>query len=166
MDRKTSIQDNQHKLEESEIERIDPRSIIDVRIRRTETIATRGISFVLMTDPEMCQRIVRELKPAIVRIKEILEDMNDYRLSNNLCSLIIHNRSKLNRFTIVQSDCYWVRMDSDLSQALNMLDECHNVLIRKFQEDFKLSDLLYMIKVLETLMEEFEKKVEQIEEIL
>lgn len=166
MGRKTSTQGNQTKVEDFEQDKVEPRSIIDVRIRRTETIATRGISFALMTDPDMCQRIVRELRPATVRIKDILDGMNDYRLSNSLCSLIMDNRSKIGRFSIVQSDCYWTRIDSDLSQALAQLDECHDSLIRKFPEDFRLSDLLYMIKTLETVMDEFDKKIEQIEEIL
>ena len=66
----------------------------------------------------------------------------------------------------MQSDCYWERLDSDLSYALNLLDECHDTLMYKFREDFLLSDLLYMIKTLETVVEEFEKKIEQIEDVL
>ncbi len=166
MGKKTSTQSNLPRVEDDKVRENNHSNIVDVRITRTETVSTRGISFMLMTDPAMCERIVRELRPAIIRIKDILERMNDYRLTNNLSSLIVQNRSKLSRFTIVQSDCYWARMDSDLSHALNLLDECHDALIGKYQEDFRLSDLLYMIRVLETVMEEFDRKIEQIEEIL
>ena len=153
-------------VEDETAEATRPERIVDVRITRTETISTRGISFALMMDVAMCERIIKELRAANGRIRNILREINDYRLSRDMCTMLIENRTKLSKYTIVQSDCYWERLDSDLSYALNLLEECHNTLMYKFREDFLLSDLLYMIKVLETVMDEFEKKIEQIEEIL
>ena len=167
MGKKTkSTQSNLPRVEENDAGTTNSHNIVDVRITRTETIATRGISFALMMDVAMCERIIKELRAANGRIRDILREINGYRLSRDMCTMLIENRTKLSKYTIVQSDCYWERLDSDLSGALNLLDECHNTLMYKFREDFLLSDLLYMIKTLETVMEEFEKKIEQIEDVL
>ena len=168
MGKKTKSTQSNHtpRIEENDAGTTSSHNIVDVRITRTETIATRGISFSLMMDVAMCERIVKELRAANGRIRIILREINDYRLNRDMCTMLIENRTKLSKYTIMQSDCYWERLDSDLSYALNMLEKCHNTLMYKFREDFLLSDLLYMIKTLETVMEEFERKIEQIEDVL
>ena len=166
MAKKTSVKENNSAVGDANVEERRERGIVDVRITRTETIATRGISFSLMMDVPMCERIVRELRATNVRIRTILREINDYRLSRDMCTLLIENRTKLSKYTLVKSDCYWENMDSDLSAALSMLQSCHDYLMGKFREEFLLSDLLYMVKTLETVMEEFERKIEQIEDVL
>ena len=167
MGKKTkSTQSNLPRVEETDAGTTNSHNFVDVRITRTETISTRGISFALMMDVAMCERIVKELRAANGRIRDILREINDYRLNRDMCTLLTDTRTKLSKYTIMHSDCYWERLDSDLSYALNLLEECHNTLMYKFREDFLLSDLLYMIKTMETVMEEFERKIEQIEDVL
>ena len=166
MAKKTSAKEKKSAVEEANVEARRSGEFVGVRLNRTETIKTRGIYFSLMMDVAMCERIVKELRAANVRIRNILREINDYRLGRDMCTLLIENRTKLSKYTLVKSDCYWENMDSDLSAALSMLQSCHDYLMGKFREDMLLSDLLYMIKTLETVMEEFERKIEQIEDIL
>ena len=167
MGKKTkSTQSNHPRVEENDAGTTSSYNSVVRRIMRIETVKTSKIDPPLSTDVAMCERIIRELRAANGRICNILNEINGYRLSRDMCTMLIENRTKLSKYTIMQSDCYWEGMDTDLSSALNLLEECHNTLMYKFREDFLLSDLLYMIKTLETVMEEFEIKIEQIEDVL
>ena len=167
MVKQKSTQHNQEKSKRNERQAIDHGNIVDVRIMRTETFATSNtLSFALTTNPQMCERIVRELKVANIEIQRHLDDIESSRLSRNLASLIIEKRSVMNRFSLIKSDCYWANLDIDLSNTIDMIDQCHDVLIGKFAEDFKLRDLLYVIDVFKKVQQEFERKIEQVEEVL
>ncbi len=166
MGKHTSTQGNGTHIHEDERE-INTGTIVDVRVLRTETYATaHSLSFALSTNPQMCERVVRELRAACSEIQRHLSEMERCRLTYDFATLIIQKRSVMNRFSLVKSDCYWANMDTDLSATLTMIDECHNALIGKFAEDFRLSDLLYMIDVFKKAQAEFEHKIEQVEEVL
>ena len=141
--------------------------IVNVRVFRTETYATaHTLSFALSTNPQMCERVVRELRAACTEIQRHLSEMEQCRITYDFATLIIQKRSVMNRFSLVKSDCYWANMDTDLSATLTMIDDCHKALIGKFAEDLRLSDLLYMIDVFKKAQADFEHKIEQVEEVL
>lgn len=167
MDRQRSTQGIKERTDASDRQVSNPTNIVDVRIMRTETFATtNSLSFALTTNPDMCVRIVRELRAANIEIKRHLDEIKNTRISWDLASLIIAKRSQMNRFSLVKSDCYWANFDTDLFETLAIIDECHDSLCGKFAEHFRLSDLLNIITTLENVYERFERKIEQIEDVL
>ncbi len=168
MERKASIHKVSHNTEKTAMRNgaFNTQEVVNVNIMRKETIATSSLSFALSNDPEMLQRVKRELRVAIRRINEILEQINSCRVGNDWSELIVKNRCNLGRYSLMQSDCYWANMDTDLSMALSTLEECKESMFNKFREDFRMSDLLYLVKVLETVKDEFERKLEQIEDVM
>lgn len=168
MERKASIHKVSRNTEKTAVRNgaFNTQEVVNVNIMRKETISTSSLSFALSNDPEMLQRVRSELQLAIRKINEILEQINSYRVDRDWSELIVKNRTKLSRYSLMQSDCYWANMDCDLSQALVTLEECKETLLPKFRENLRMSDLIYMVKVLESVKEEFERKLEQIEDVM
>ena len=137
--------------------------IMSIHVVANEALTTSGVDFELMMDTKMCQRIMRELREANGRLNELLAELNNFKLDHNLHNFMCEYRWKLNKYSIMRSDCYWQEKDEDLRKTVNLLEDCYNVITKKW--DFTVGDLLYVIKVLETVIFNFERKMEQLEEI-
>ena len=132
-------------------------------IANSDDFYSRGVSFELMMDTKMCQRIMRELRATINRLNELLAEISNFKLDHNLHHFMCEFRWKLNKYSIVQSDCYWREKDDNLDSTLSLLEECYAIM--KAKQFFTVGDLVYVIKVLETVIYNFELKISQLEEI-
>lgn len=137
--------------------------IMSIRVVANEEIFSHGVNFELMMDVKLCQRIMRELRNAIGRLNILLTEVNGFKLDHNLHHFMCEFRWRLNKYSIMRSDCYWQEKDEDLRNTLILLEDCYNQITKKC--DFNVGDLMYVIKVLETVIFNFEQKISQLEEI-
>ena len=137
--------------------------IMSIQVVAKEAFSTSGVDFALMMDTKMCQRIMRELGEAITRLHELLSEINNVKLDHSLHDFMCIFRWKLNKYSIMKSDCYWETKDEDLRKTITLWDDCYNLITKKYE--FNVGDLLYVIKVLETVIFNFERKISQLEEI-
>ena len=137
--------------------------ILSIKVVANEEFFSHGVSFELMMDTKMCQRIMRELKNAIGRLNILLAEVSNFKLDRNLHNFMCEFRWRLNKYSIMRSDCYWQEKDEDLRNTLILLEDCYNHVTKKW--DFTVGDLMYVIKVLETVIFNFEEKISQLEEI-
>lgn len=137
--------------------------IMNIRVVANEEFFSHGLSFELMMDTRMCQRIMRELRNAIGRLNILLTEVNNFKLDHNLHNFMCEFRWRINKYSIMRSDCYWQEKDEDLRNTLILLEDCYNQITKKWE--FNIGDLMYVIKVLETVIFNFEQKISQLEEI-
>ena len=137
--------------------------IMSIKVIANEEFFSHGVSFELMMDIKMCQRIMRELRSAIGRLNILLSEVNSFKLDHNLHNFMCEFRWRLNKYSIMRSDCYWQEKDEDLRNTLILLEDCYNQITKKW--DFNVGDLIYVTKVLETVIYNFEQKISQLEEI-
>ena len=137
--------------------------IMSIKVVANEEFFSHGVSFELMMDIKMCQRIMRELRSAIIRLNTLLSEVNSFKLDHNLHSFMCEFRWRLNKYSIMRSDCYWQEKDEDLRNTLILLEDCYNQITKKWE--FNVGDLIYVTKVLETVIYNFEQKISQLEEI-
>lgn len=137
--------------------------IMSIKVIANGELFSHGVSFELMMDTKMCQRIIRDLRNAIGRLNELLAEANNFKLERNLHNFMCEFRWRLNKYSIMRSDCSWQEKDEDLRNTLKLLEECYNQITKKW--DFTVGDLMYVIKVIETVIFNFEQKINQLEEI-
>lgn len=137
--------------------------VLNIQVIAKEAFSSNGLEFALMMDTKMCQRIMRELRGAIGRLNELLAEINNFKLDNSLHIFMCEYRWKLNKYSIMKSDCYWQTKDEDLDKTMQLLEDCYKVMTHK--DKYTVGDLLYVIKVLETIVFNFERKISQLEEI-
>lgn len=122
------------------------------------------LSFAVRTDPELCVRIIRDLKAAIPNVQRLLEQIKRLRINRNLEGELSRLKWRLSKYEIMQCDCSWQDKDSDLRDALAMLDMCYKTTIQKV--DMEMNDVFYMRDVLKAMLETFEDKIIQLQELL
>lgn len=137
--------------------------IMHIKVVANEEFFSHGINFELMMDVKMCQRIMRELRNAIGRLNILLSEINSFKLDHNLHNFMCEFRWRLNKYSIMRSDCYWQDKDEDLRNTMVLLEDCYNQITKKWE--FNVGDLMYVIKVLETVIFNFEQKISELEEI-
>ncbi len=122
------------------------------------------LSFALRTDPELCERIIRDLKGAIPNIQKLLEQIKRLKINRSLEGDLSRLKWRLCKYEIMHCDCSWQDKDSELRYALSMLDMCYKTVIHK--ADMEMNDVFYMRDVLKALLETFEHKISQLQELL
>lgn len=137
--------------------------VMSIQVIAKDAFLSSGVEFALMMDTKMCQRIMRELRGAIGRLNGLLVEINNFKLDNSLHNFMCEYRWKLNKYSIMKSDCYWQTKDNDLDKTMKLLENCYKMMTHK--DSYTVGDVLYVIKVLETVIFNFERKISQLEEI-
>ncbi|MBQ8299646.1 MAG: hypothetical protein IJX99_07350 [Clostridia bacterium] len=122
------------------------------------------LSFALRTDPEVCEKVIRDLKGAIPNIQGLMDQLKRLKINRNLEGEFSRLKWRLCKYEIMQCDCSWQDKDSELRDALAMLDMCYRTLIHK--TEMELNDVFYMRDVTKALLETFEHKIAQLQELL
>lgn len=139
----------------------DEMEVVNVRpndLKRSE------LSFALRNDHELCEKIIQDLKDAIPNVQRLMEQVERLRINHNLERELSRLKWRLCKYEIMQCDCSWQDKDSELQDALVMLDMCYRTLIQKM--DLEMNDVFYIRDVMKALLDTFEHKILQIQEFL
>ena len=123
-----------------------------------------GVPMSLRMQPELCERLVRDLRQALENLRDIKEEFGQINLDSSLGIRISGFKSKLNKYVLVGCDCSWSRVDSELNQALTRIDMCYGILMNKSK--YTVSDICYVSRTLDEIKKVFEEKLELFEELV
>lgn len=126
---------------------------------------TRGtVSYSMRVRPDLCERILKDLRAAIPRIESAIEDFEDIAINSSLHTALSVFKSRLNKYALLGSDCSWQEYDTELAQCLDQIDMCTGVLMKK--QKYRVSDVVYISRTLREIKERFEEKTEEYSELL
>ncbi len=118
----------------------------------------------LRMDSDKASKILKDLKRAASNVRQVIQELDEIQLDGDFERNIKEFWYKLNCYSLTNTDCAWADVDVALQQVFDSIFLCYRTLVSKSR--YKVSDLIYARKVLDTAEETFTAVIEELEQNL
>lgn len=122
------------------------------------------LDFNLITDYQLCQKMVEDLENGIKQIDALSEEIKSLPLKGWANERLGTIKWDLNKYSLLKSDCRWQDNDDELKSTLANQEMCYRQMTSK--SEHTLGDVFYILWNLQNMKETFDAKISQIREII
>lgn len=137
---------------------------IPQRFMQQERMEQVNLPMSLRIDPEKASKVLMDLKRAVTNIRQVHQELNDIRIDGAFESNIKEFWLRLNCYALTGTDCTWTDAEISLQHVFDTMFLCYRTMMKK--EKYKVSDIVYAHRVLDTAEETFDAVIEELEQTL
>lgn len=113
---------------------------------------------------EDAEKMARNLRRAITQIEKFLTELSNIRLSENSNLELTLLKPKFSKYALIGDDCTLEKDDSNILHMISQIDMCYKLLLMKSSYTF--GDVVYVSETMSKAKELFERKLEEVDELL